>query len=478
MRSSGAGLLIALLAVAGMPAAAQETATTRAQPPAAAGAAPAQPSPPAGTGEPASGIDEVQALIERMQEKIRRMNQSAAERDQALEFLQKQVEEAAALIGQTSETAQSMKERAAALQSELRDISKDRDVLSGEVSEREQLLRALEQRVAALTDLLGLEKPDRYALGDSLDALKTRLEQALAERDALAAKLDESERARSDLGQRLAALGRELEAEKQAKAEQVAALERQLGEERQGKEKEVEALRGEVQARERQIAGLQKEVDAERARVRALDQEIARLDLQLARMKDLLASLDKELVRYGDRDRDHRARIAELEAQLTAALARKVEELQQYRSEFLGRLKKALADRSDVKISGDRFVLPAELLFPSGSAELEPEGRRELEKLAQTLKELAATIPPDIDWVFRIDGHTDRRPLRADSPYRSNWELSSARALTVVQFLIDHGIPPERLMAAGFGEFQPADPGDSEEAYRRNRRIEFRLTQR
>lgn len=459
-------------------AAAPAVATAQEAPSPARPSAPATEAAPEQPAEAPPELDEVQALIERMQEKVRRMNEAASERDRALEFLRKQVEEATALIGETSQTAESMKERAAALQTELADISEDRDVLSTEVSERERLLRALEQRVAALTDMLGLERPDRHALGDSLEALRARLEATLGERDRLAARLEEAERARAELEGRLAALQQDLEAEKRAAAERTAALERELQRERAEKAQRVSALEGEVQERERQLDALREEVDVGRARVRALDEEIARLNLQLARMKDLLVSLEGELQTYDARERDHLARISDLRGQLAEALARKVEELREYRSEFFGRLKRALADRPDIKIVGDRFVLPAELLFPSGSARLEPQGMKELEKLAQTLKEVAATISPDIDWVLRVDGHTDKRPVGPGSPYRSNWELSTARALTVVQFLIDYGIPPERLMAAGFGEYQPADPGDSEEAYRRNRRIEFKLTQR
>lgn len=460
MRQRTAAAVLTWLVFAGMPAWAQQTAAPS-EAPAAGG-----------------GIDEVQALIQRMQERIRHMNEAAAQRDQALQFLEKQVEEATALIGQSSETAESMKERAAALATELEDISKARDVLTTEVSEREQLLRELEQQVAALTDLLGLERPDRHALGKSLEALRAPLATTLAERDALLGRLADSERAREALEQRLAGLGQELAAEKEARTQQVAALERQLEEERETKARELAALKGEVADREQRIAALEQQVDLERQQVRARNEEIAQLNLQLARMRELLGAVDEQLHEYNARERNHLAKIDELEQRLSAALARKIEELKEYRSEFFGRLKRVLADRPDIKIVGDRFVLPAELLFPSGSAQLEPAGRRELEKVALTLKEVAAKIPPDIDWVLRVDGHTDRRPLSPDSQYSSNWELSTARANTVVEFLIAHGIPPERLMVAGFGEFHPVDPGDSEEAYRRNRRIEFKLTQR
>lgn len=458
---AGSSLLVALLwglQALGEPAAAQQAATGETSPPTVAPAAPAA----------APEVGEVQELIRRMEERIRRMNEAAAERDRALEFLRKQVEEATALIGESSEAAQSLKERAAALATNLEDISKDRDTLSGAVNEREELLRALEQRVAALTDMLGLERPNRYALDDSLKALRGQLE----------ARLAEESRRRGELEGKLGELEQTLAGERQAREQEVAALEQRLRQERDAHAAQRAALEKGVVERDQRIAALQQEVDVERNRVRALDQEIARLNAQLARMKELLVSLEGDLAHYGEREQVHLAQIADLQNQLTSALARKVEELTQYRSEFFGRLRQALADRPEIKIVGDRFVVPAELLFPSGSAQLEPEGQRELVKLAATLREVAATIPADIDWVLRVDGHTDRRPLSPESRYRSNWELSAARALTVVEFLVAQGIPPERLMAAGFGEYHPVDPGDSEEAYRRNRRIEFRLTQR
>ncbi|GBD41419.1 Outer membrane protein A [bacterium HR39] len=420
-------------------------------------AAPAQ---PAGEGQAAPAPEDVDALIARMREKIEHMDRIARERDQALKFLREQVEQATKLIGETSETAQSLRSERAVLGTRLEELSRIRDELAGEVSEREKLLRALEARVAALTDLLGLEKPDRHRLGESLDALKTKLGQALSERDELRRQVASLE---GELAAREQALG---EAKATAAAERER-LEKELADlrtERERVARELEESRGALSAREEEIARLAAEVE--------------RLNGRLSTLTALLADNEERLDHLSRVDREQKATIERLTAQLNEALARKVEELQQYRSEFLGRLRQVLGDHPDIRIEGDRFVLQSEILFPSGSAELEPEGKRRLEEIANTLKEIAAKIPPDVDWVLRVDGHTDKRPLRPDSPYRDNWELSTARALTVVKFLIDRGIPPERLVAAGFGEYRPVDPGDSEQAYRRNRRIEFRLTQR
>jgi chemotaxis protein MotB len=169
--------------------------------------------------------------------------------------------------------------------------------------------------------------------------------------------------------------------------------------------------------------------------------------------------------------------IADLGRRLNLALASKVRELARYRSEFLGRLREALGDRADVRVVGDRFVFQSEVLFATGEAELEAPGRDQLLRLAESLKEIGATIPDDIDWVLRVDGHTDERPIQTPR-FPSNWELSTARAISVVKFLIEGGVPAERVMAAGFAHFRPLDPGGGEAAFRRNRRIEFRLTQK
>ena len=154
-----------------------------------------------------------------------------------------------------------------------------------------------------------------------------------------------------------------------------------------------------------------------------------------------------------------------------------MEELSRYRSEFFGRLREVLGDRKDIQIVGDRFVFQSEVLFTSGSAELETGGKLRLAELADTLLEISLKIPPEIPWILRVDGHTDTVPIHT-AQFPSNWELSSARAISVIQFLMEQGIPAGRLAAAGFGQFQPLDDGFDETANRRNRRIELKLTER
>jgi chemotaxis protein MotB len=203
------------------------------------------------------------------------------------------------------------------------------------------------------------------------------------------------------------------------------------------------------------------------AQVEILNQQISALRRQLAALEDALNASEK-------RDRESQTRIADLGSRLNVALAQKVQELNRYRSDFFGRLRDILGQRPGVRVVGDRFVFESEVLFEVGQAALNPQGRAQLEKVASALSDLERVIPPEINWVMRVDGHTDKRPIVG----RSNWDLSAARAIAVVQFLISKGVSPQHLVAAGFGEFQPIDTAETEDAYRRNRRIELKLTER
>ena len=201
-----------------------------------------------------------------------------------------------------------------------------------------------------------------------------------------------------------------------------------------------------------------------------LTQQISALRRQLAALEEALDASEK-------RDKESQGRIADLGQRLNVALAQRVQELSRYRSEFFGRLRTILGNRPDIRIVGDRFVFQSEVFFDTGQALLLPEGRAELDKLATALIDLDKQIPSEIAWVLRVDGHTDVRPI--NSPlFKSNWELSSARAISVVQYLVSLGVPPQRLVAAGFAEFQPLDTAPTEDAYKRNRRIELKLTER
>jgi chemotaxis protein MotB len=299
--------------------------------------------------------------------------------------------------------------------------------LTQEVSGKDTAITRLNAQIAQLTDLLSLEKTGKLNLEDQLAQLRATLTTAEGERDRFKGLYEGMGSGASDAQSKVGELAGQLDAEKRITMRALAQIE-------------------------------------------VLNQQIAALRRQLAALE---AALDASEVK----DKESQTRIADLGQRLNVALAQRVQELSRYRSDFFGRLRAILGNRSDIRIVGDRFVFQSEVFFDSGQAVLRPEGRAELDKLATALVELERQIPGEIAWVLRVDGHTDIRPTTGLN-FRSNWELSAARAISVVQYLIGKGISPQRLVAAGFGEFQPIDPERTDEAFARNRRIELKLTER
>jgi chemotaxis protein MotB len=208
--------------------------------------------------------------------------------------------------------------------------------------------------------------------------------------------------------------------------------------------------------------------DSAVARIALLNEQISALRAQLASLNAALGASEKE-----DQAKD--VQIADLGRRLNAALAQRVQELELYRSEFFGKLRAALANQPGIHIVGDRFVFQNEVLFPIGSADLTPEGKLKIIELALTLQDIARKIPPGLHWVLDVQGYTDATPIHTPQ-YPSNWELSAQRAINVVNLLIQQGVSPDRLAATGFGATHPLDPANTPEAYAKNRRIEFLLT--
>ncbi len=228
---------------------------------------------------------------------------------------------------------------------------------------------------------------------------------------------------------------------------------------------------------EAQVGAVTKQLDEQRSITAQALAQIELLNQQIIALRKQIAALENSLGDSEKRDKSSQSQIADLGQRLNIALAKRVQELSQYRSTFFGELKKSLGERDDIQVVGDRFVFQSEIFFDSGSAELAPAGLTELDKLANALHELEGRIPKELSWVLRIDGHTDIRPINT-STFKSNWELSSSRSISVVKYLIGKGVPPNRLVAAGFGEFQPIAPGNGEADLRRNRRIELKLTEK
>jgi chemotaxis protein MotB len=299
--------------------------------------------------------------------------------------------------------------------------------LTREITGKDTALQQLNAQIAQLTDLLALERTGKRTLQDQLSALQASLSSTQAERDRLKGELAASSGAASKAGGELATL--------------------------KGK-----------------LTDQQRISNQALAQVELLNQQIAALRRQIAALNDALDASEKS-------NKESEAKIAELGSRLNVALAKRVQELARYRSDFFGRLRQILAGRPDIRVVGDRFVFQSEVLFPSGVATLSPDGLPTLDKLADAIVQLEKEIPPDINWVLQVNGHTDARPISSPQ-FPSNWELSAARAIAVVKYLISKGVDPERLVAAGYGQFDPIDPGTTEDAYRKNRRIEIKLTAR
>jgi chemotaxis protein MotB len=300
--------------------------------------------------------------------------------------------------------------------------------LTQEVTGKDTALNRLNAQIAQLTELLSLEKTGKLSLEEQLTALQSSLATTEGERDRYKGLYEGAGSGAADAQGKAAELSGQLDAEKRLSARAL-------------------------------------------AQVEVLNQQISALRRQLAALEEALDASEKK-------DKEAQTRIADLGQRLNVALAQRVQELSRYRSDFFGRLRAILGNRPDIRIVGDRFVFQSEVFFDTGKATLDkPEGLVELDALAGALLELEKKIPGEIAWVLRVDGHTDVRPIYSPQ-FKNNWELSAGRAISVVQYLISKGVSPRRLVAAGFGEFQPIDPDRTEEAFSRNRRIELKLTER
>ena len=300
--------------------------------------------------------------------------------------------------------------------------------LTQEVSGKDTALNRLNAQIAQLSELLSLEKTGKLSLEEQLAQIRANLSAMETERDHYKGLYEGAGTGAATAQGKINQISGQLDAEKRLSARAL-------------------------------------------AQVEVLNQQIAALRRQLSALEDALDATQQK-------DKESQARIADLGQRLNVALAQRVQELSRYRSDFFGRLRAILGNRPDIRIVGDRFVFQSEVFFESGKATLDkPEGRAELDALAGALLDLEKKIPGEIGWVLRVDGHTDMRPIN-NPQFKSNWELSAARAISVVQYLMAKGVSPQHLVAAGFGEFQPIEPDKTEEAYARNRRIELKLTER
>ena len=332
------------------------------------------------------------------------------------------------------------------------------EVLTG----RDEALKRLNRQIAELADMLSLERKANADLRLSVAQLSAELQSSTLKRDTLSTRLSELSAEREKLNAQLA--------EANARAESAA--------------EEAGRLKGQLDTSQKQLETAEKTSEGDKAALEAetklsaeAQQQIELLNRQILALREQLAAIQQALEASEAANKNKEVQIADLGKRLNIALASKVEELARYRSEFFGWLREILGNRPEFRIVGDRFVFQSEVLFPSGSADLSPQGQETLKRLAQTLAGITPKIPATINWILEVDGYTDKRPI-ATRHFPSNWELSSARATAVVKFLIASGIPPEHLSATGFGEYQPIDASETPEAYAKNRRIELKLTQR
>ena len=353
------------------------------------------------------------------------------------------------------------------------------DALSG----REEALDRLRGQVSELADLLNLERQANTDLRTNIELLSDELQASITRRDELSqhisnltVRAESAEEQVGKLKKKLLISLSSIAANKNQIESQLAQIGALIGDVealkalREELEANVKDLLSKVSRQDAQIVTEKKLSKTSRARMALLNKQIRALRAQISLIAQTLEASEQIAIQQ-------RVKIANLGKRLNAALASKVQELSRYRSEFFGRLRDVLGSQPGIRIVGDRFVFQSEVLFDKGSDELGDKGRSQIVQLAGTLKTITARIPANIDWILRVDGHTDQVPIKT-ARFPSNWELSTARAISVVKFLVEQGISPTNLAATGFGQFQPIDPRDAEEAYNRNRRIELKLTQR
>ena len=341
--------------------------------------------------------------------------------------------------------------------------------LAYRVSGQDATLGEMRQQLASLGELLNIERRASADLAANLAQITNQLNASNANKDELQAQLANVQAAIVARNSQIAAL-----TATQADTEAALAAARNSLEERLGAlqlaEGQLAMAQAQNQSAANRIDALRAETTASKAEIAQMTGALATLRLRIEELTSLLAEKDRQATQ-------DKVAIASLGRSLNNALASRVQELQRFRSEFFGRLRDVLKGRDDVQIVGDRFVFQSEVLFAQGQAEIAAEGRDQLAKLAVALADIATKIPEDINWVLQVDGHTDDIPIRAGR-YADNWDLSTERALSVVRFLNQQGLPANRLAAAGYGEFQPLDAADNDDARRKNRRIELKITQR
>ncbi|MFN2352996.1 MAG: peptidoglycan -binding protein [Desulfopila sp.] len=379
------------------------------------------------------------------------------------------------------------------------------------LSDQNSEIDSLHSRIAEITELLGLEHSKNEQLTSRIASLGDQVESLMIDRARLRGEVEELKGLRAEdqkeMERRLrniASLQQDIDALQRLRRKLEADVEKAMASLQQERQltrslrDRSKALQARLAEEEERTVLAQKDIEKRDIRIQALSALIGEQQESLDKQQQLTADARAEVALLNKRLRQLRAQLSEIRLaldqsentrqeqekkiedlgkRLNIELARQVNELERYRSDFFGRLRAIVGDNPFIKIEGDRFLLQAELLFGSGTARLGEPGKDQLRRLASLLQELIPSIPDDLEWILRVDGHTDQVPIRS-AEFASNWELSTARAVSVVRYLASQGIPEEHMAAAGFSKFHPIDPVDSEAAYRKNRRIEIKLTSR
>ena len=343
--------------------------------------------------------------------------------------------------------------------------------LAYRLSGKDESLIILREELAMLGELLSLEREAGAVLSADLARTQAQLEMAENQNSLLTAQLSSLTAQLTDEKTKTSTLENTLATERLRLTTELTTLSAQTAEQARELEQMSKSLNQKTQSLRQAATDLSVEQQqSEQARL-----EIDRLTAAMQSLRSELTRLRTLLSEKQEQSKKDKIAIANLGKELNAALANKVQELQRFRSEFFGRLRTILEGRSDVKVVGDRFVFQSEVLFAPGQASINPEGQAQLGQIADAIMQIIADIPSDIPWILQVEGHTDDIPV--SGVYADNWDLSTERALSVVRFMVDRGVPSERLAATGYGEFQPITSGKTDADRQKNRRIELKLTQ-
>lgn len=404
-----------------------------------------------------SELDQLGQQLAQLRDALSSSQSRAEGLDRDLGATRGQLTQAQGKIDAQTEAARLAAARRQALEALVSDLRRRNADAAQDLAQTQAARAADAEAAKALQDKLSQSDTELTAMAMELEAARKQAEETLT---LLAA----AEAAKKDLGDQ--AQRQATEAEKQAALLAVA----------QQKLSEQQALSTEDQRRvallNQQVLQLNDQLGSLRAVLDAAGDERKAADLKV---EDLGQQLNLALLRAAEAEKQRRA----LEEEARSKAEAEAKDLARYRSEFFGRLSQILEGREGVRVVGDRFAFSSEVLFPAGEATLSPEGRAQISRVSDLLKQVSAEIPPEIDWIIRVDGHTDSQPLSGQGRYRDNWDLSQARALAVVRYMVNElGFPSNRLLPAGFADTRPVAAGDSAEARAQNRRIELKLTER